>query len=86
MIFLKLPFFRTSKLDFLVIRDQQIRLKSNFLGIYIRKDELSLPKEYRGIGIRIEDDILVTNNEPIILSVKCPKEVDDVEKVSKTRR
>jgi Xaa-Pro aminopeptidase len=31
-------------------------------GIYIDKNDKSVPKKYRGIGIRIEDNILVTKN------------------------
>ncbi|MFJ2868935.1 aminopeptidase P N-terminal domain-containing protein, partial [Kitasatospora sp. NPDC087314] len=31
-------------------------------GLYFQSDDLTVPEEYRGIGIRIEDDILVTDN------------------------
>lgn len=41
----------------------------------------SLPKEYRGIGIRLEDDILITVNGPVVLSRKCPKHIDDIEQI-----
>jgi Xaa-Pro aminopeptidase len=40
-----------------------------------------IPAEYRGIGIRIEDDVLVTERGPEILTAGTPKTVDDVERV-----
>ena len=36
---------------------------------------------YRGIGIRIEDDVLITKDGHEILSHECPKEQDDIEKL-----
>jgi Xaa-Pro aminopeptidase len=44
------------------------------------KIEHPVPKEYRGIGIRIEDDILLTERGPEALTVGTPKTVDDVER------
>ena len=38
-----------------------------------------LPEEMRGIGIRIEDDVLMTENGPEWLSIDIPKQIDDVE-------
>jgi len=37
------------------------------------------PEEYRGIGIRIEDDVLVGKDDNIILSAEAPREIVDVE-------
>lgn len=51
-------------------------------GIYIREDEESVDPKWRGIGIRIEDDILVTENGQANLSFMVPKEVDDVERIA----
>lgn len=51
-----------------------------FSGIYIT-EKSGLPKEYQGIGVRIEDDVLITVNGPVVLSRKCPKEVDEVEQI-----
>lgn len=42
----------------------------------------SLPQEYRGIGIRIEDDVLITVNGPVVLSRKCPKHITDIEQIA----
>lgn len=50
-------------------------------GIYINADRVDIPQEYRGIGIRIEDDILITESEPVVLSKSCPKHPDDIESI-----
>lgn len=51
-------------------------------GIYIDKDDKSVPERYRGIGIRIEDDILVTKDGYENLSSGIAKTVDEVESIS----
>lgn len=48
-------------------------------GIYLKATDLLVPEELRGIGVRIEDDILITEGEPRILSDKLPRTADDVE-------
>ena len=48
-------------------------------GLYIRPDDKSVPKKWRGIGIRIEDDVLVTADGNEVLTEKVPKAVDEVE-------
>lgn len=48
-------------------------------GLYFQPDDLTVPKEYRGIGVRIEDDILVTANGMRILSAALPRQAEDVE-------
>ena len=45
---------------------------------------MSAPTRYRGIGIRIEDDILITDEEPINLSEECPKEMEEIEALMAT--
>jgi Xaa-Pro aminopeptidase len=50
-------------------------------GIYIPKDYDKVPPEYRGIGIRIEDDVLITETGYRILTEGIPKEVDEIEKI-----
>lgn len=49
-------------------------------GIYIPEDATELTAEYRGFGIRIEDDVLVTENGSVVLSAGIPKEIDEIEK------
>ena len=50
-------------------------------GLYIPANDKSAPAELRGIGIRIEDNILVTDKGCEVLTSIAPKEVDDIEKV-----
>jgi Xaa-Pro aminopeptidase len=47
-------------------------------GIYIAPDDATVPAEWRGIGVRIEDDVLVTLSEPEVLTAGIPKTVDEV--------
>ena len=48
-------------------------------GLYFQPDDLSVPEEYRGIGVRIEDNILVTVSGAENLSIGIPRTADDVE-------
>src|SRR5690606_9854389 len=48
-------------------------------GLYFQHDDLLVPEELRGIGIRIEDDILVTGDGPKNLSEALPRSPDAVE-------
>lgn len=48
-------------------------------GLYFQDDDLLVPEELRGIGIRIEDDILVTADGHTNLSASLPRAADDVE-------
>jgi len=56
-------------------------------GIYIphkipgQTDDLldSIPNEFRGIGIRIEDDILITSESAINLTAEAPKSINEIE-------
>jgi len=48
-------------------------------GIYIPEDDESAPEELRGIGVRIEDDILVTAAGYENLTAACPKTIPEVE-------
>jgi Xaa-Pro aminopeptidase len=48
-------------------------------GLYIAADAPDVPAELRGIGIRIEDDVLVTATGHEVLTAACPKTIPDVE-------
>jgi Xaa-Pro aminopeptidase len=48
-------------------------------GFYVQPDDTLFPEEYRGIGVRIEDDILVTESGAKILSNALPRHPDEVE-------
>jgi Xaa-Pro aminopeptidase len=48
-------------------------------GLYVAADDETAPKELRGIGIRIEDDILVTERGHENLTIAIPRTVADVE-------
>jgi Xaa-Pro aminopeptidase len=47
-------------------------------GIYISPDDPTVPAEWRGIGVRIEDDVLVTTSAPEVLTDGIPKTVEEV--------
>src|SRR5690554_1389132 len=48
-------------------------------GIYIAPDEQQVAKKWRGIGIRIEDDVLITKDGYQILTDQVPKTIDAIE-------
>ncbi len=50
-------------------------------GLYFDTRDRSVPKELRGLGVRIEDDVLVTRNGCDVLTAACPKEVRELEAV-----
>lgn len=52
-------------------------------GIYISSDS-DAPSKYKGIGVRIEDDVLVTSKGHKILSRKAPKTINEIEQLMRT--
>lgn len=50
-------------------------------GLYIPAHDQDAAAMYRGIGVRIEDNILVTSNGFENLTKDCPKEIDELERV-----
>ncbi len=49
-------------------------------GLYVQRD-LDCDERFRGIGIRIEDDILVSADGPVNLSPGIPKEIAELEAI-----
>lgn len=54
-------------------------------GLYIPPDDKTAPAKYRGIGIRIEDDVVVTEDGNLNLTAKVPKNPDEIEAIMATR-
>jgi len=65
--------------------DKWLKLKPGMVftvepGIYIN-DSKEIPKHFHNIGIRIEDDIFITNQGPKVLTNSLPKEINEIEKM-----
>ncbi|MEQ8484571.1 MAG: Xaa-Pro aminopeptidase [Pseudomonadales bacterium] len=57
-------------------------------GIYLPPGEATahLPRRWRGLGVRIEDDVLITRDGHEVLTAEAPKSVADVQRAMKQRR
>lgn len=72
---------------YLDIKNSSIKLAPGMVmtvepGIYISNEEKDVPKGFRGIGIRIEDDVLITKSGNKVLTEGIPKTVDEIEALS----
>ncbi|XP_056263934.1 xaa-Pro aminopeptidase 3 isoform X1 [Pseudoliparis swirei] len=55
-------------------------------GLYISQDNDQVPERFRGLGVRIEDDVVIRDvGGPLILSRDAPKTIGDVEKACAPR-
>ena len=54
-------------------------LLCNTTGVYIPDSRTNVPKDLRGLGMRIEDDVLVTTCGPYNLCSQCPKQPHEIE-------
>ncbi|KJV37640.1 Xaa-Pro aminopeptidase [Acinetobacter brisouii] len=48
-------------------------------GLYIAPDDETVDEKWRGIGIRIEDDVVATQQGPRVLTSDVVKDIDDIE-------
>ena len=55
-------------------------------GLYVADDTENVPPAYLGIGVRIEDDILVTETGCEVLTDAVPKEIDEVEELVRSAK
>ncbi|MCH7382406.1 Xaa-Pro aminopeptidase [Acinetobacter dispersus] len=54
-------------------------------GLYVAPDDETVDEKWRGIGIRIEDDIVVTENGPLVLTKNVVKTVEEIERLMASR-
>lgn len=55
-------------------------------GLYVAQNDERVPPEFRGIGVRIEDDVVITHGEPLVLTRELPREVTEIEALRRLAR
>lgn len=55
-------------------------------GIYVPPGDESAPERFRGIGVRIEDDVVITSGDPLVLTSDVPKTVAEIEALRRDHR
>lgn len=50
-------------------------------GLYVPPSMKKAPSKWRGMGVRIEDDVLITADRPQVLTSGAPKSIEDIERV-----
>lgn len=50
-------------------------------GLYFGswRSDIEVPERYAGIGVRIEDNVLITDDGPVVLTANCPKSIAEIE-------
>nr|KAF7412943.1 hypothetical protein H0235_012794 [Vespula pensylvanica] len=51
-------------------------------GIYVNPKNPLAPSNFHGLGVRVEDDVLIKENGPLVLSRNCPKEIAEIEAIA----
>lgn len=67
-------------------KGKELKLKPGMVltiepGIYIASDQRGIPKHFRGIGVRIEDDVLITEDGNEVLTIGTPKTLNELKEV-----
>jgi len=52
-------------------------------GLYLPVDDETVPPAYRGLGLRLEDDFLVTEKGSMMLSRNIPRTIEEIESLMK---
>ena len=55
-------------------------------GIYIPPQQEAVAAKWRGIGVRIEDDVLITADGPEVLTDGAPKDIAEIERIMAENR